>query len=167
MRRLVSAMAAALLATGLGVGTARAGGDVCVGGGHGCHRTLQAALDAARDGDTIRIAPGTYPGGATIDKSVRVHGAGAGRTIIRGGGPVLTIGTFGADSEPTVLLSGLTITGGMTRSSPSRQGEPLHAQAQSRGESRPLLLPGTHQARRRPRLFASHGKGQWPKQHRE
>jgi hypothetical protein len=92
MRRLVSAMAAALLATGLGVGTARAGGDVCVGGGHGCHRTLQAALDAARDGDTIRIAPGTYPGGATIDKSVRVHGAGAGRTIIRGGGPVLTIG---------------------------------------------------------------------------
>ena len=117
MRRFVSAMAAALLATGLGVGTARAGGDVCVGGGHGCHRTLQAALDAARDGDTIRIAPGTYPGGATIDKSVRVHGAGAGRTIIRGGGPVLTIGTFGADSEPTVLLSGLTITGGVTRSS--------------------------------------------------
>src|SRR5262249_29825643 len=45
-------------------------------------------------------------------------GAGAGKTVISGGGPVMTIGTFGASSEPTVSISGVTITGGVTRSSP-------------------------------------------------
>lgn len=45
-------------------------------------------------------------------------GAGPGATIIRGGGSVLTIGAFGALREPTVLISGVTITGGVARSSP-------------------------------------------------
>jgi hypothetical protein len=47
-----------------------------------------------------------------------VVGAGLASTTIRGGGPVLTIGTFGASSEPTVSIHGVTITGGVTRSSP-------------------------------------------------
>src|SRR5262249_46901437 len=45
-------------------------------------------------------------------------GAGAGRTIISGGGPVITIGKIFAASEPTVSIDGVTITGGVTRSSP-------------------------------------------------
>jgi hypothetical protein len=53
-----------------------------------------------------------------IDVSVKVVGAGAGRTIISGGGPVLTIGEFRTGSEPTVSVSGVTITGGVTQSSP-------------------------------------------------
>src|SRR5207247_8863983 len=44
-------------------------------------------------------------------------GAGSDRTTISGGGPVLTIGTFGAASEPTVTIDGVAITGGVTRSS--------------------------------------------------
>jgi hypothetical protein len=85
----------------------------------GCAYTqLAAALAAAHNRDTIRIGPGTYDGGVTIDVSVKLVGAGAGHTIISGGGPVLTIGEFGASTEPTVSIEGVTITGGITRSSP-------------------------------------------------
>jgi len=38
--------------------------------------------------------------------------------VIRGGGSVLTIGAYGASAEPTVSISGVTITGGVARSSP-------------------------------------------------
>jgi predicted outer membrane repeat protein len=96
---------------------AKAASTLCVGG-PGCYSTLQAAVDAAHDGDTITIAPGSYAGGVTIDVSVRLVGAGAGQTTISGGGPVLTIGAYGASSEPTVSIDGVTITGGVTRSSP-------------------------------------------------
>ena len=91
---------------------------LCVGSGHGCYATIQAAVNAAQDGDTITVGSGTFAGGVTITASVHLQGAGAGSTIIRGGGPVLTIGTFGAPAEPTVSISGVTITGGVTRSSP-------------------------------------------------
>jgi hypothetical protein len=91
--------------------------SICVGSRSGCFSTIQAAVNAASDGDTIMIAPGTYAGGVTIDVSVTIEGAGAHNTIISGGGPVLTIGAFDASSEPTVSLSGLTITGGVTHSS--------------------------------------------------
>ena len=91
---------------------------LCVGSGHGCYPTIQAAVNAAQDGDTITVGPGTFAGGVTITTSVRLQGAGPAATVIRGGGPVLTIGTFGAPAEPTVSISGVTITGGVTRSSP-------------------------------------------------
>ena len=70
-----------------------AGWDVCR---HGCrYDQLGPALVAARDGDTIRIGPGVYTGGLTITTSVTLVGSGKGTTVIRGGGPVLTIGTLG------------------------------------------------------------------------
>jgi hypothetical protein len=92
--------------------------SLCVGSGQGCYPTIQAAVNAAQDGDTIAIGPGIFAGGVTITRSVQLQGAGSAATIIHGGGPVLTIGTFGASSEPTVSISGVTITGGVTRSSP-------------------------------------------------
>jgi hypothetical protein len=92
--------------------------NLCVGAGAGCYTTLQAAVDAAHDGDTILIGPGTFAGGVTIDKSVKLVGAGSGRTTISGGGPVLTVGTFGAANEPTVTIDRVKITGGVSRSSP-------------------------------------------------
>lgn len=91
---------------------------LCVGGGPDCYPTIQAAVNAAHDGDTITIGPGTFAGGVTITKSVYLLGAGPTATIIRGGGSVLTIGAFGASSEPAVSISGVTITGGVARSSP-------------------------------------------------
>jgi hypothetical protein len=92
--------------------------SLCVGSKPGCFAALQAAVNAARNGDRITIAPGRYAGGVTIDVSVTLAGAGAGSTVIRGGGPVLTIGAYGASAEPTVSISGVTITGGVARSSP-------------------------------------------------
>jgi hypothetical protein len=88
---------------------------LCVGGGH-CYATIQAAVNAAATGDTIRIGPGTFAGGITIDESVNLVGAGPGRTVIDGGGPVVTIGS--TTSTPTVTISGLTITGGISDTDP-------------------------------------------------
>ena len=85
----------------------------------GCpYSEIAPALAVAKSGDTIKLAAGTYVGGVTITASVKLVGAGSALTILRGGGPVLTIGTFGASSEPTVSIQGVTITGGVTRSSP-------------------------------------------------
>ena len=53
-----------------------------------------------------------------IDKSITIEGSGARATVIRGGGPVVTIGTFDAAVEPTVTIEGVTITGGVTAGSP-------------------------------------------------
>jgi len=120
MRRL--ALLAAAAATGLvgatGAASAPKAKPLCVGNGAKCFATIQAALDAAQDGDSIQIYPGTYPGGFTIDKSVSLVGVNANAVTIRGGGPVVTIGEFFAASEPTVSISGVTITGGATSSSP-------------------------------------------------
>jgi hypothetical protein len=108
---LLLSLAAGLLLV-LGVGQASAATlSVC---SSGCPYTqIGPALAAAHDGDMIKIGPGTYAGGVTVNVSVKLLGAGAGRTVIRGGGPVLTIGEFGASSEPTVTIDGVTITGGV------------------------------------------------------
>jgi hypothetical protein len=93
--------------------------QICVGSGPKCIPNLATAIAAANDGDTIALATGTYAGGVTIDKSIRLVGAGAGQTIISGGGPVLTIGKEGASSEPTVSIQRVTVTGGVNSSVPS------------------------------------------------
>lgn len=90
-------------------------GSPCVGGPH-CYSTVQAAVDAASDGDVIRVGPGTFGGGVTITKSLTLAGVDAHASKISGGGPVVTIGsTTGA---PTVTLANLTISGGLTTSNP-------------------------------------------------
>jgi hypothetical protein len=115
-RARMAVLAASLLATAAVPGAVAAAGPLCVGGS-GCYDSVQAAVDAAHDGDVIKINPGTYAGGVTVTASVRLIGAGAAITRIKGGGPVLTIGTYGADTEPTVVIEGLSITGGVTRTS--------------------------------------------------
>ena len=112
------AFATAALLAAAAPATAAARDDLCVGTRPGCFATVQAALDAARDGDTISIRPGTFAGGVVIDKSITIEGSGARATVIRGGGPVVTIGTFDAAVEPTVTIEGVTITGGVTAGSP-------------------------------------------------
>lgn len=106
---------AALVAAGLGASRGPAA-PLCVGSQHGCYQTIESALDAAQDGDRIIVGHGTYTGGIVIDKSIQLEGAGAEATVISGGGPVLTIGVAGAASEPTVSISGVTITGGLNTS---------------------------------------------------
>ena len=86
---------------------------------HCTYTTIQDALAHASDGDVITVAPGTYAGPISIDKSVKLAGAGAMATIIQGGGPVVTIGSSLITSEPTVRISGVTIRGGDNTTVPS------------------------------------------------
>lgn len=122
MRRVLAAVAV-LSSVGWAQGPAWAapsasGTDLCVGAVAPCFSTIKEALDAAQNGDTIRVGPGTFAGGITIDKSVNLVGVSAAATRIEGGGPVLTIGVPDAPDAPTVSISGVTITGGFNTSSP-------------------------------------------------
>jgi hypothetical protein len=112
-------LAGLLTAAAAAFGSAQASAATLTVCASGCAFTqIAPAVAAANDGDTIAIAAGTYNGGFTVNVSVKLVGAGAGQTIISGGGPVLTIGQIFAASEPTVSIDGVTITGGVTRSSP-------------------------------------------------
>jgi hypothetical protein len=116
MRRFVpAACVAAMLATGLSTASpALANQRLCVQAGKAhCYPTLQAALDAAQDGDTVKLGAGTFAGGVAITKSISLVGAGPGASVISGGGPVVTIGVADAPSQPTVSISGVTISGGV------------------------------------------------------
>jgi hypothetical protein len=121
MKRLVLAFCLSMAGgTGMGLAAHPAfAASLCVGSGPGCFQTIQAALNAANDGDVIQIGPGTFAGGITITVSVSLVGAGAAKTTIKGGGPVVTIGDPNANSQPTVGISGVTITEGSNTVSPA------------------------------------------------
>src|SRR5215213_10930836 len=121
MRRtivLLATMALTLLVASGGVLAAGIGSAGAQSSVVGPGESIQKAIDAAHDGDVIRIEQGTFAGGVAIDKSVKVIGSGASKTIIKGGGPVLTIGEAFAPREPKVTISKVKITGGHTTSSP-------------------------------------------------
>jgi hypothetical protein len=116
--RLRCVLAATLAVAGICLTSSTASAaERCVGGKPGCYATLSAALTAARDGDTIVLGRGTFAGGVSITKSVQLVGVGRRATIINGGGPVVTVGSFQKVKQPTVTISDLTITGGVTTES--------------------------------------------------
>jgi hypothetical protein len=80
--------------------------------GGGCpYSTITAALADARDGDTIVVSDGTFPGALSIDKDVVITGAGSDKTIIElGAGGSGSVVTISANADATI--SGVTITGG-------------------------------------------------------
>ena len=114
LKRTTTLIALVAVAVSTGSSGAATTTDICVGSKPGCFATIQAAVEAAQDGATIRIGAGRFAGGVTINRSVELAGVAAGATIIEGGGPVITIG-FGT-SKPTVSISRVTITGGLNDS---------------------------------------------------
>jgi hypothetical protein len=100
---LTAAVCLSLLCSG-----ARAG-DLFVPGDHA---TIQAAIDASVDGDTIHVGPGTWPGAlATLDRDITILGAGADVTIIDGQGAAQTL-LVGVNFE-AVVVRHVTLTGGI------------------------------------------------------
>jgi hypothetical protein len=122
MRRTIVLLATmaltVLVASGVALAVAKIGSAGAQSSVVGPGESIQKAVNAAHNGGVIRIEPGTFAGGVTIDKSVKVIGSGASKTIIKGGGPVLTIGEAFAPREPKVTISKVKITGGHTTSSP-------------------------------------------------
>jgi hypothetical protein len=59
-----------------------------------CGASIQAAINAAHSGDTILLAACTYAQQLTVDTSITIVGAGAGKTILRSP-PVLTPDVYG------------------------------------------------------------------------
>ena len=113
---------AALLALGStwlsGPAEAGASRERCVRVAAACYPTVQAAVDAALDGEVVQIPAGRFAGGVVITKSITIAGAGSSSTQLAGGEHVLTVGTWMAITEPTVRISGLTLRGGHAHSSP-------------------------------------------------
>jgi len=66
----------AALAVSGAASSATASKTICVGNKLGCYATIQAAVNAAKDGDAVKIMPGTYAGGVTVNKSVALVGSG-------------------------------------------------------------------------------------------
>src|SRR5262245_26174695 len=74
--------------------------------------TIQAALDAAADGDTVIVAPGTYVENLNITRPVTLRSsAGAESTTIDGGAIQPVIVAVGTGAE-AITISGFTITNG-------------------------------------------------------
>ena len=74
----------------------------------GQYPTIQSAVNAAHAGDTILVGPGTYTEQVTVDTSVNIVGAGAGRSFIADPGATSYLVVIG--NAATVSLSGFTIT---------------------------------------------------------
>lgn len=76
--------------------------------------TIQAAIDAAQDGDRIRVAPGEYCG-AVVTKRVKLEGQGKPRIIGCDGGPTVTtelrVGFFLPGTSGSNPASGTSIRG--------------------------------------------------------
>ena len=75
--------------------------------------TIQAGIDAASDGDTVVVAPGTYF--EHIDfkgKAIEVRSSGGPRTTIIDGGGTYHVVLFISGEERTSVLKGFTITHG-------------------------------------------------------
>ena len=74
------------------------------------YSTLQAAVDAASDNDTIRIRTGTFYGATDVGKRVAIVGDGTDKTVLDGQGLCpLTL------SREGINVTGLTVTGAGNR----------------------------------------------------
>jgi hypothetical protein len=93
-----------------------AGGGTCSNPGFvgSDHTPIQAAITAAVSGDTIRICPGTYSIGNTVDvtKSLTFTGDGVHLSILDGGGTTRVMNISVAGS--TVAISNLQFRNGRT-----------------------------------------------------
>ena len=77
-------------------------------GAQGRFSTIQQAVDAAKPGDTVRVAPGTYTENVVVNKQLTIT-ATSGRPTVQAADPSKDVFLL---SSPGVRIDGLTITGG-------------------------------------------------------
>ncbi|MFO7651233.1 MAG: FG-GAP-like repeat-containing protein, partial [bacterium] len=78
----------------------------------GQYPTIQAGIDAARSGDIVLVAAGTYVEEINLKAGVVVRGAGMGRSIIDGNGdPGDVVRAVGNAIGPDTKLEGFTVRG--------------------------------------------------------
>jgi nitrous oxidase accessory protein NosD len=70
------------------------------------YETLQAAVNAAQAGDTVRVSPGTYFESVRLKSGIRLRGTGAGVTILDGGGKPGKLVDFSGATD--VVVEGFT-----------------------------------------------------------
>jgi hypothetical protein len=87
--------------------------QLCVnpGGTGGCFAAIQAAVDAAGNGDLVDVAAGTYSAGAVIPshKRLTINGAGVGSTVLDGGGTTAAGFAQPHDGGRTLTIRSLSI----------------------------------------------------------
>lgn len=108
MRRLVLSLAATLLISVVSTTWAQTVRHVPAN-----YPTIQAAIDAAKSGDTVLVQPGKFTGDLDFKgKNIRVTGAkGAQATTIQGSGKASVVRIASGEGS-SAILEGFTITGG-------------------------------------------------------
>jgi hypothetical protein len=108
MRVLLTAVAMSVLAL-MGAGQAAAATLRVCSDANKCYTSIQVAINAASEGDTIKIDAGIYDGNLTVEKSVTLVGAGADQTTITqsGSDSVITI-----SAGVSVTITAVTVRGG-------------------------------------------------------
>ncbi|HEX8113467.1 MAG TPA: NosD domain-containing protein [Kofleriaceae bacterium] len=71
--------------------------------------TIQAAVDAARPGDTVAVGPGTYTESVTLRPGVCLVGSGPARTVLDAGGAPRTL--IDLTDAPGSMVAGFTLRG--------------------------------------------------------
>ena len=103
-----------------------------------CNTSLQACIDGATAGDTIVIQAGTYVTSFTLNKAVSLTGVSSATVILHALPDTRVLEVTGAAISNSVVISGLTFTGGSlagSNCSASCGGGVL-----LRGSAQPLLL---------------------------
>lgn len=83
--------------------------------------SLQTAIDAARDGDTVTIAPSVCTENLVITKSLTLEGAGMEQTVLRGSKPGFPVVFVQSEQPITVTLKNLTLA-----DAPKASNNPQH-----------------------------------------
>src|SRR5580698_8123070 len=80
-------------------------------GATGCQATIGAAVAAAKSGDVIQVAAGTYKEDVTISSTLSLIGAGSATTIIDATGLANGINIDGSAAAPMSGVSGVVVSG--------------------------------------------------------